>query len=90
MGGSDEAMITFTGLDHRSFEELNTTFKVLFDGYTPHGKDGIIRRVGKADRKRLVTASDCLALVLSWTRTRGGMFVLQIISSSNTYCRENS
>ena len=78
--GSDEAMITFTGLDHRSFEALNTTFKVLFDAYTPHhGKDGIIRRVGNAGRKRLVSASDCLALVLSWTRTRGGMFVLQII-----------
>jgi hypothetical protein len=79
MGGSDAAMITFTGLDHRSFEELNTSFQVLFDAYTPHGKDGIIRRVGKAGRKRVVTSSDCLALVLSWTRTRGGMFVLQII-----------
>ena len=27
----------------------------------------------------MIASMDCLALALSWTRTRGGMFVLQII-----------
>ena len=78
-GGSDAAMITFTGLDHIAFRQLNKDFQLLFDNFTPHSKDGKMKLVKKTGRKRLITSMDCLALALSWTRTRGGMFVLQII-----------
>ena len=72
-------MMTFTGLDHRSFVELNTSFQVLFDTHTLHGVDGMTRVMKKMGRKRVVTSSDCLALVLSWTRTRGSMFASQML-----------
>ena len=91
-GGSDAAMITFTGLDHSSFRELNKDFQRYFDNYSPHSKDGKMKLVKRTRRKRIVTSMDCLALALSWTRTRGGMFVLPIIfglsgSSVSEYVR---
>jgi hypothetical protein len=82
-GGNDAAMITFTGLDHCTFEELNVKFKLLFELYTPHSDSGCIERKQsrrlRRGRPRSIKSMDCLALVLAWTRTRGSMHVLQII-----------
>ena len=77
--GSDAALITLTGLDYAIFRALHEDFKVLFEMMTPHTENGMIRTKSKSGRKKLVQSFDCLGLVLSWTRTRGGMFVLQVI-----------
>mgnify|MGYP003840563507 CR=1 FL=1 len=71
--------MTLTGLDHRSFLELNASFQVLYETHTPHSTDGKIQvKKNKAGRKRLVSSIDCLGLALGWTRTRGSMFTLQM------------
>jgi hypothetical protein len=74
-------MITATGLSYEAFEALHNQFKPVFDSNTPHTKDGMIVRKGNATRgrKRLVSSTTSLGLVLMWTRTRGSHVVLQMI-----------
>ena len=81
---NDAALITLTGLDFKSFEWLNRRFKLVFDSHTPFiNENGMIaalpEREKKRGRPRLISARDCLGLVLGWTRTRGSNMVLQII-----------
>ena len=78
-GRNDGALITFTGLNHKVFDELHKKFDPLYQRYTPHSSDGIIREKKMTGRKRTFSSMDCLALSLAWTRTRGSMYVLQII-----------
>ena len=80
-GGSDAAMITLTGLDRESFAELEQKFRRYYNLFTPHTLSGMISKRGNSyrGRRRLMISKDCLALCLSWTRTRGGMYVLQMI-----------
>ena len=52
--GNDTAMITFTGFDNRAFHILNDEFQTLYNEFTPHSSDGIIRRKGRRGRKRLL------------------------------------
>ena len=81
--GDDGALITVTGFDHDTFAFLLQLFMPNFNSFTPWvGRgDGFqfvrIKEGEKRGRKRLVTASACLGLVLAWYRFKGGEFVLQ-------------
>ena len=82
-GRNDGAMITLTGLDFSSFEELHEKFKPFFNKLSLHRKSGVIEGLQpnpkRRGRKQILTSRDGLALTLAWTRTRGSMFVLQMI-----------
>ena len=71
--------ITLAGLDHGAFEYLADKFQPCFDGYSPYGTDGYVKRKTNQTkgRKRLIKATD--GLVLAWTRTRGSQMDLQMI-----------
>lgn len=81
----DGALITVTGFDHSAFNELLVLFEPVFNAYTPWTgkKDGFSYRPVTPNkskgrgRRRLVSASSCLGLVLAWYRFRGGEFILQ-------------
>lgn len=79
----DQSMITVTGFDHRTFVYLLRLFKPLYDTYTPYSHDGHIRLVrlqgGRRGRPRSMDAVKCLGLILAWHRTRGSMYVLNIM-----------
>ena len=76
---NDQALITATGLDYATFQYLLLKFKPSFDNLTPHLKDGCIKQINKNQiNRRIIEASDCLGLVLMWTRTRSSMFSLQM------------
>jgi hypothetical protein len=77
----DDALVTLCGFDHHSFHQLNTLFAPQYDGHSPYVFRGrlIVRHNRKKGGRRLLTSSQCLALVLAWTRTRGSMAVLQMI-----------
>ena len=69
----DSAMITLTGFDYQSFTSLLLLVRDDLENNSPHSADGCIiqHRQGKG-RNRIMTAEDCLALTLAWTRTRVG------------------
>jgi hypothetical protein len=77
------SLITLTGLDHGTFDYLLCQFRPIFDSHSPFGYDrdgygdGLLLGSRKG-RKHRVTALDCLGLVLTWTRTRGSTFSLQM------------
>jgi DDE superfamily endonuclease len=83
--GNDQALITVTGFDHRAFRSLVELFSPWFLSHTPWtGKqDGSTykaltsRSHGRTGRKRIITPTTCLALVLTWYRFRGADFQLQ-------------
>jgi len=79
--GQDDAMITFTGFDFAAFNQLHQVFQPLFDNFTPFNNCNgfIVRKRFETGRPRLLTSISCLALGLSWTRTRGSLMVLQIV-----------
>lgn len=84
--GSDQALITMTGMDFETFHYLEPDFKYFYDKYSPYSKDGVIVALqhNSADsvpkgRPRLMSAADGLGLVLTWTRTRGSTMVLELI-----------
>lgn len=79
--GQDDALVTLCGFDHNSFALLHDKFKPLFDDYSPYPAQGrrIVQHNKNRGAKRLITSHQCLALVLSWTRTRGSLAVLQLI-----------
>ena len=72
-------MVTLTGFDYATFHWLIQKFAPLYDKYSPHSEDGLIKRIRKQGRPRLMTAVDCLGLNLAWTRLRGSMVALQLI-----------
>jgi hypothetical protein len=82
--GNDQALITVTGFDHRAFRSLLELFGPWFSSHTPWTgcKDGttfkpIVRGDKRGGRKRIITATTCLALTLVWYRFRGAEFQLQ-------------
>jgi hypothetical protein len=79
--GFDDALITTTGFDHRSFENLHRLFEPYYKIYSPYNRDDCtIRKViPKKGRKRLLDSRAALALALVWTRTRGANFILQML-----------
>jgi hypothetical protein len=64
--GNDAALITLTGLDHVTFDELNIKFKLIFDSHTPHAVNGTIEILahcaGSRGRPCLIQPHDCLGL----------------------------
>ena len=75
----DQAMITLTGFDHESFYYLLRSFAPIFDANSPFGDaDGDITKISTKSWKRCITAADCLGVILTWTRTKGGIFSLQM------------
>ena len=77
---NDQAFITMTGFDCESFQKILEIFAPMFHGHTPFDSSGsIVEFEYTTDRKRDVTAADCLGLVLIWTRTRGSLNVLQLV-----------
>ena len=84
--GSDQALITMTGMDFETFHFLEPDFKYFYDRYSPYSKDSVIvaLQLNGDDgvlkgRPRLMSAADSLGLVLTWTRTRGSTMVLELI-----------
>jgi hypothetical protein len=78
--GQDDALVTLCGFDHAAFNQLHILFKEQFDRFTPYSKSGFIKRMKKkVNCRRLLSSKQCLALYLTWTRTRGSNKVLQII-----------
>ena len=78
----DQALITMTGFDFATFDWLSDKFAVLFDTHTPWNQttgDIVTLQLQTRDRKRSITASECLGLRLVWTRTWGSTISLQMI-----------
>ena len=92
---SDQGMITLTGFDYDSFNTVCEKFAPVFEAFSPFGKDdvtAITPKVSRRGQRRKIHASDCLGLVLAWTRTRGSLAVLQMIfgmsmTNLSTYLR---
>ena len=83
--GQDESLIQLCGFHKAGFDKLVSLFQPIYDRYTPHGTT--IRMVKKrAGRQRLLDATSCLGLVLTWLRSRGGnrflCFMYAILPSS--------
>ena len=82
-GRDDGAMITLTGLDYSTFNELDGKFRYLYENLSPYSDSGeireLLRRRVRRGRRRLLDSKDCLALILAWTRTRGSQYVLQML-----------
>jgi hypothetical protein len=82
---SEQALITFTGLDYPSYNYLSSKFEVLYQRYTPYSANGkiVVRRTEngrpRIRRPRLLDSRGCLALVCAFTRTRGSMYCLQLL-----------
>ena len=81
--GNDQALITLTGLDFDAFHHLLPSFSTFYSTYSPYGRHGRIRRlpqrVMRVGRPRSMTPTQCLALVLTWNRTRGSEMVLCLL-----------
>jgi len=93
---SDPDLITFCGLDHAAFNELNNIFKPIYDSYTPVSRpcDGVFHRLpthqvdeARRGRPRLLDSVGGLGLTLAWTRSRGSVALLDMcfgITDSDT------
>jgi DDE superfamily endonuclease len=80
--GSDQALITVTGFDHRTFALLLHRFEEWFNKHTPWtgSQDGTTFRElspHSHGRGRIIDAKTCLGMVLAWYRFRGGEYALQ-------------
>ena len=70
--GDDQALVAATGPNHVTFEYVKVLFAPMYMAYTPYSSDGtILKRRSTQGSKRLLTATQCLGLVLMWTRSRG-------------------
>lgn len=77
--GNDQALITFTGFDHQTFQWLLDLFKPLCNTRSPHKDSRKLYRLKQRGRRRLHNAADILGLYLTWTRTRGSTMVLSVV-----------
>jgi DDE superfamily endonuclease len=82
--GNNQALITVTGFDHRAFRSLIDLFSPWYLSHTPWtgSQDGTTFKAldtnhGRTGRRRIITATTCLALVLTWYRFRGAEYQLQ-------------
>jgi hypothetical protein len=77
LSGNEQALITFTGLDHRAFSYILHQFTPLYHRYTPYstgGKFTILHNAGSlGGRPWSLDPAGCLALVLGYTQTRGSL-----------------
>jgi hypothetical protein len=76
----DPALITVTGLDYDSFAKLLSLFGPYYNEFTPWTLDGQIypkSDPGFRGWKCIMDDATCLALALTYTGTRGSLFMLQ-------------
>jgi hypothetical protein len=73
LSAKDQSLITFTGLDHH-------TFNYLLQNYTPlYNLNIVLQNAGtRGGRPRSLHPAGCLALLLGHTRTRGSISMLQM------------
>ncbi len=68
------------GFDCESFDKVLKKFAPMFSGHTPFNKSGMIVEFEYVQgRRRVVQPEDCLGLVVVWMRTRGSLYVLQLV-----------
>jgi hypothetical protein len=83
LSGNDQSLITFTGLDHRTFRYILCKFIPLYNCYSLYSINGkiVVLSNGGAPggRPRSLDPVGCLALLLGYMRTRGAMSFLQMI-----------
>lgn len=80
--GCDQSLITLTGFDHVGFQSLLVLFAPLYNMYTPYTQSGLIGLVDASrsvGRPRSMNATQCLAMYLMWSRTRGAQNVLGLV-----------
>lgn len=80
--GCDQSLLTLCGFDHHAFRELLSLFEPIYISYSPYSTNGCIRRVNPTitgGRPRSMSATQCLALTLAWTRSKGSEGLLSII-----------
>ena len=79
--GNDQAFITFLGFDKKTFDYLVTLFQPFYERLTPHSSSGMIMKINPnkafGGRPRIIDAKCCVALVLSYYRFKGPLFILQ-------------
>jgi hypothetical protein len=77
----DQAFITLTELDCKTFHWLVCNFHSIFDSYLPWVlEDGYIAPLQLGiGCPRLIDSANCLGLCLAWRRTRGSNMALQLI-----------
>ena len=80
--GNDQALITITGFDHAAFASLLALFEGWFYNHTPWtgNQDGTTYEElprASTGRRRIIDATACLGLVLTWYRFRGPEYILQ-------------
>ncbi len=82
---NDQALITMSGFDHRTFSYLLNKFTHLFHRYSPYSSNTgrLIRELrnngSRGGRPRSLDSCSCLGLVLTFTRTKGALTVLQLV-----------
>ena len=73
-------MVSFTGIDVRTFNELAVPYERIWRAYSPHvlTKDGRMKKIKirNSGRARQLTAKASLGLVLTWLRNRGAFRTL--------------
>ena len=72
---NEQSFITFTGLDCSTFEYLLDKFRPLYHHYSPRLRNANALK----GRPRLLGPAACLGLVFGCMRTRGSLFVMQMI-----------
>jgi hypothetical protein len=80
---NEQSFITFTGFDYATFYYLLSKFTPLYLRYSPYSincKIVIIENEdGTRGRPQSLDAAACLGLVLGYSRTKGSLFLLQMI-----------
>jgi hypothetical protein len=75
--GDDQALITLTGFDHATFQELHNLFAPVFNAFTPFSRDadGSYLKVNPSKKsgdhlQSIDSIAGLLAIVLSWSCTQ--------------------
>jgi len=76
-GGQEESLIQLCGFSKTAFDALLQKFLPVFNAYTPHSKDSHIRCLSRQPcHSRLLNATSCLGLVLTWLHSHGSALAL--------------
>lgn len=81
---SNQTLIMLTEFDLAMFELVEHDYKNFFNSFSQYSKDGKIvtlNAVRSTGWPRLMTSSDCLGLILAWTRPCGSRMILELIFS---------
>jgi hypothetical protein len=79
--GNIQAFITFLGFDKLTFDNLVSKFKPYFKTLSPHNTSNYMKSIGHQQivggATRTIDAKTCVALCLSYYRTKGPLYILQ-------------